>query len=210
MINICLDANLANSVERLFVRHKMIKNSAVTLVLQHIRIPIAPEFSLIILLKFVEIAEIIICVVKENILQSLKLLVYSKIFYNRCIVCKKKFISSAKQHLCSNHRDHQRKRKKFEFKFNLSDYPDLFNFNLIKQYGWYSNGVNSPKNINGITRDHKVSVNEAIEKEYDPYYITHPLNCELMPWRENIDKHTNSSITYEELVEMVDKYDGGE
>ena len=38
---------------------------------------------------------------------------------------------------------------------------------------------------NKITRDHKISIFDAIHMGYDPYYITHPLNCELMPWIDN-------------------------
>lgn len=66
--------------------------------------------------------------------------------------------------------------------------------------------MRSKTNPGGVTRDHKVSVNEAILKGYDSYYIKHPLNCELMLFSENAKKHTKSSITYEELVSQVDKY----
>lgn len=62
-------------------------------------------------------------------------------------------------------------------------------------------------NTNGLTRDHKLSVNEAIKNNYDPYYIKHPLNCELMSWTENNKKKTKSSITYEKLKQLVDDYD---
>lgn len=67
--------------------------------------------------------------------------------------------------------------------------------------------MRSRNNPNGVTRDHKVSVNEAIEKGYDPYYIKHPLNCELMLFGDNARKHTRSSMSYDELVDKVNQYD---
>lgn len=79
----------------------------------------------------------------------------------------------------------------------------MFDLSLITQFGFR----NSKTNPNGITRDHRVSVNHAIRNNYDPYYIKHPLNCELMTFNENNSKNTNSSITYEELVRIVDEYD---
>lgn len=58
-----------------------------------------------------------------------------------------------------------------------------------------------------MSRDHKVSVDEAKKNNYDPYYITHPMNCELMPHIENNKKKITSSITYNELKLMVDNFD---
>lgn len=67
--------------------------------------------------------------------------------------------------------------------------------------------MRSKENPNGVTRDHRVSVNEAIRNGYDPYYITHPLNCELMLFEDNNKKNITSSIAYEELVSQVKEYD---
>jgi hypothetical protein len=50
-------------------------------------------------------------------------------------------------------------------------------------------------------------VNEAIKNNYDPYYIKHVMNCELMLWIDNIRKYKRSSISYEELKKLVDEYD---
>lgn len=97
-------------------------------------------------------------------------------------------------------------RAKYQFTFNVYHYPDLFDLDLLESVGWrVTKGEN--KNVFGISRDHKVSVRDAINNNYDPYYIKHPLNCELMTHDENQRKGTNSSITYEELVIMVDLYD---
>lgn len=100
---------------------------------------------------------------------------------------------------------------KCKFKFNIYDYPDIFDLSLIEKHGWYScpskkrnTGV---KNINGISRDHKVSIKEAFDNNYDPYYISHIMNCDLILHSENKKKQHHSSITYNELVILVNKYD---
>lgn len=97
------------------------------------------------------------------------------------------------------------------FKFNVYEYPDIFNLELIDQYGWYycpnKKHKDKIKNVNGISRDHKVSIKEAFENSYNPYYISHLMNCELVKHSENKKKNSNSSITYEELIILVKEYD---
>lgn len=100
----------------------------------------------------------------------------------------------------------------YKFTFKVTDYPDLLDLSLIGKHGWFSPGggkCSLPKNLEGISRDHKVSINDAIKHGYDPYYIKHPCNCELMLHKDNYKKKTNSSITYDELVLLVDSYDIG-
>lgn len=85
-------------------------------------------------------------------------------------------------------------------------YPELFDLDFLNKHGFRkTKGKNL--NINGVSRDHRVSVSEALKNNYDPYYIKHPLNCELMLHSENQKKSTTSSLTYEELVKMVDDFD---
>lgn len=93
-------------------------------------------------------------------------------------------------------------RARYWFTINVYNYPDLFDLESLKRVGFRSS-----KNPNGYTRDHKVSVNEAVKNGYDPYYITHVMNCELMLWPENNKKKTKSSISYDELIKLVDEYD---
>ena len=93
-------------------------------------------------------------------------------------------------------------RALFSFTFKLVDHPLLFDLSIIKKYG-----MRSQTNIYGVVRDHKVSVYNALKNGYDPYYIRHPVNCELMLASDNSRKHTMNSITYNELVEAVKKYD---
>ena len=127
--------------------------------------------------------------------------VYSIVYFRTCIRCKSTFTATNKAFLCDIHK-YPRPRDKYNFQFNIFNYPDLFELELIKKYGFY----NSVSNPNGITRDHRVSAMESLQNDYDVYYITHPINCKLMFWDENIKKNSNSSITYEQLVKEVDEY----
>lgn len=128
---------------------------------------------------------------------------FSTLYRCVCKHCGYEWRNRFSKQLCKDHESlySHAGRAQFWFTFSLSSYPDLFDGSLLKEHG-----MRSKTNPGGVTRDHKVSVNEAILKGYDSYYIKHPLNCELMLFSENAKKHTKSSITYEELVSQVDKY----
>lgn len=124
-----------------------------------------------------------------------------------CSHCKLTFLSRTKRKYCQSHAAlyGDEGRNLYEFTFNVFLYPDLFSqvdLELVSQLGFWS-----PKNTSGITRDHRVSVNEAVRNGYPPYYIKHPLNCKLMPWHENNRKKTASSLEFSELVRLVDAYE---
>lgn len=93
-----------------------------------------------------------------------------------------------------------------DFKFSLNDYPDEFNFRLIEKYGWYK-AKNHGNNLNGISRDHIFSVRDGFENKIDPYYLSHPANCNLMIHNDNISKHKHSDITFEELLERIKEWE---
>jgi predicted nucleic acid-binding Zn-ribbon protein len=92
-----------------------------------------------------------------------------------------------------------------EFKFNLSDYPEEFNFELIKTYGWYK-AKNHGNNLDGISRDHIYSIEEGFKNKIDPKIISHPANCKLIKQKENSKKHSKSSITIEELLIKIEMW----
>lgn len=96
-------------------------------------------------------------------------------------------------------------RQAAAFNFNLKDYPDRFNFSLIKKYGWYK-AANRGNNLNGISRDHMVSVKYGFDNNIDPKTIGHPANCDLVRHSENSSKHSGCSITLEELLERIEKW----
>lgn len=131
---------------------------------------------------------------------------YSTVYRCKCNVCDKVTVSRYQRKFCKDHSESysHNGRAKYWFTFRLMDYPDLFDFELLKKHGMRSRGKN---NIGGVVRDHKVSVADAIANGYDPHYIKHPLNCELLLNRDNAKKHKLSSMTYEELVKQVDEYE---
>lgn len=130
---------------------------------------------------------------------------YSKLILCSCKHCGTKTLNRTQKRYCIDceHLYSHEGRAKYWFTFNVFQYPELFDLSLITTYGFRDNKTNP----NGITRDHKISVNDAIRYNYDPYYIKHPMNCELMFFNDNNKKKTNSSITYEQLIELVNNYD---
>lgn len=128
---------------------------------------------------------------------------YSKLIKSHCSVCGIISFGPNWKKFCNDHLEKysHTQRARYCFTFKLFDYPDLFDFSLLKKYGMRSNS-----NLNGVVRDHRVSVAEAIKNNYDPYYIKHPLNCELMLHNNNIKKNIKSSLTYIELKKLVDAY----
>jgi hypothetical protein len=134
---------------------------------------------------------------------------FSKICLCRCKVCNTTFYAATQKQFCTLHKNqHSNKRAEFRFRFNIFDYEDIFDLTLLKTVGFYGPGGKSGKwNLTGLSRDHKVSVSDAIKYNYDPYYISHPCNCELMPHSANDKKKGNSSISYDELKRLVNLYD---
>lgn len=136
---------------------------------------------------------------------------HSKLYYHTCRHCKAVKILNKlylKQYcdLCVS--SHSNLRMRYAFRFNVYHFPNLFDLNLLNTIGWYSpRGKSGKWNPDGLSRDHKVSVSDAIKNQYDEFYITHPLNCELMPHSKNAKKKHKSSLTFEELKNIVDEYE---
>lgn len=91
------------------------------------------------------------------------------------------------------------------FKFNLKDYPEEFDFRLVEQYGWYR-PKNRGNNLNGVSRDHMVSVRHGFDNFIDPAIISHPANCRLILQKDNASKNKKNEITYEELLSRIEKW----
>ena len=92
------------------------------------------------------------------------------------------------------------------FKFNLADYKEEFNFELIKKHGWYAPTNSKAPNLNGISRDHMFSIDEGFKNNIKPELIAHPANCKLVSQRENSSKYKKSSITLEELKIKIENW----
>ena len=92
------------------------------------------------------------------------------------------------------------------FKFNLKDFEEEYDFDLIKKYGWYK-AKNRGDNENGVSRDHMFSVNDGFKNMINPLLLAHPANCKLIINKKNQSKNVKSSLTIEELLDNVKKFD---
>ena len=88
------------------------------------------------------------------------------------------------------------------FHFNLSDFPDEFDFSLIEKHGWYA-AKNHGNNLGGVSRDHIVSVRFGFENGIDPIIISHPANCQLLIHNSNVSKGKNCGMTIDQLNEKI-------
>ena len=91
------------------------------------------------------------------------------------------------------------------FKFNLADFPDEFDFSLVESYGWYK-AKNRGDNLNGVSRDHMVSVSFGFSNGIDPSIISHPANCRLVRHNENVSKGAKCTFTLKELLERIEAW----
>lgn len=88
------------------------------------------------------------------------------------------------------------------FSFNLADYPNEFDFDLLNSVGMFS-AANHGNNQNGVSRDHMYSCAEGFKHNISPLIISHPANCQLITQRKNASKHCKCSITLEQLLERI-------
>jgi hypothetical protein len=93
-------------------------------------------------------------------------------------------------------------RMECKFDFNVYDYPERFDLDLIKKHGWYS-ASNRGNNLNGVSKDHMFSVKDGFKLKISPHIIKHPANCKLMIHTENNIKKTNSTLTLGELLDRI-------
>jgi len=105
-----------------------------------------------------------------------------------------------------NMSDYQKYYRKCQFNFTLNDFPDEFEFTLIEEYGWYK-AKNHGNNLNGVSRDHMISIKYGYENKINPELIRHPANCKLMLHNDNVRKYKTSSITLVELIEKIKIWD---
>ena len=142
-------------------------------------------------------------------------------YVKKCELCGKEFITKKhNQRFCSyvcsaKHRNLYKKKSKTklelykrqcQFAFALKDFPEEFNFSLINENGWYK-AKNHGDNLNGVSRDHMYSINEGFKNGVDPYYISHPANCELLLHPDNAAKNVNCSISKDELMKRIREWE---
>lgn len=83
--------------------------------------------------------------------------------------------------------------------FTCSIGDNFPNAMLLKQHGWYHPILNP----HGVSRDHKLSINDGFQLRVDPSIMKHPANCELMIHKDNQRKHKKSSIDLETLLKVI-------
>jgi hypothetical protein len=128
-----------------------------------------------------------------------------------CNNCNEHITGGGKRY-CSNicWREFSFKRKnekaqyklKCAFNFNVYEYPNFFDLSLIDKFGWYSPS-NKKNNLNGISRDHCISINDGYIKNINPDIIAHPANCRLINHVDNQIKKHNSIYTLDMLLEKI-------
>jgi len=126
----------------------------------------------------------------------------------KCRYCDEFKVSKKHKLICDDCRMeyYEAYRPACEFKFDVRDFKEEFNFTLIEQHGWYSPS-NKGNNINGVSRDHSYSVRDGFINKVAPEIIAHPANCGLMKHSDNNVKNYDSSITLEELKEKIREWD---
>jgi hypothetical protein len=99
----------------------------------------------------------------------------------------------------------ERYRQLCEFKFGVKSFPKEFNLKLIQEHGWYQ-AANRGNNLDGVSRDHIISVKFGFENNIDPEIISHPANCRLMRHTSNQKKNRNSNMSLEELKGKIKRW----
>jgi hypothetical protein len=137
---------------------------------------------------------------------------------NTLLISKKKVVRNCRN--CNNILNEPRKiicntcrinyykfyRPSCEFKFNVFDFQDEYNIQLLITNGFYS-PTNKKNNLNGVSKDHKFSVCDGFKNKIPPEIISHPANCELLIHTDNNKKKIKSSITIDELYDKIEKWD---
>ena len=109
--------------------------------------------------------------------------------------------------VCNDCKGHMRVyREACRFKFNVNAYPKLFDLSLIEKFGWYAPRNSKKPNLNGISRDHIISISYGFKNNVSPDIISHPMNCKLLRHLDNQSKGQKSKMTVEELVEKINSY----
>lgn len=135
-----------------------------------------------------------------------------------CPFCAQEFeitVSHKKQIFCnikckrnfqSQNNEYQHYKNRCKFKFSLNSFPGEFDFKLIETFGWYS-PTNKKNNLQGVSRDHILSISDGWKNKIPPEIISHPANCQLLLQTKNASKHKLSSISLDDLNLKIKEWD---
>jgi hypothetical protein len=119
-----------------------------------------------------------------------------KKYYKLCEDCKK-----------IKYSEYEIYKKSCLFTHNINKFPNEYDFDLIKKYGWYKVTKNKEENnLKGVSRDHIYSISEGFKNNINPNIIKHPANCRLIRHNENQSKGFKCNITIEELIQKIEEW----
>jgi len=143
---------------------------------------------------------------------------YTKVCFKPCKKCNRMMVLSASKptfHYTRNYCDdcryenRQNYRQSCYFKLSPTKHTELYDFDMIKKYGWYQPYSAKKPNPTGVTWDHLYQIQEGFKNSIPPEIINHPANAELVPYEENFKSRLESLITLEELYRRIDLWDSG-
>ncbi len=97
-------------------------------------------------------------------------------------------------------------KSKCKFKLGFGYDDRIPGHELVSQLGVY----HPTKNPGGVSRDHMYSVEQAWREATSPEIVSHPANCMVMPHSKNISKGSGSSISLDELLDRIEKWNSGQ
>lgn len=143
-----------------------------------------------------------------------KIYPFSKVYFITCKGCQATISNrSCRQVYCSTCKkiDKVRYKRESSFRLNKRDHPELFDSELISEYGWFvSSGPK--KNRKGVSWDHLYPLHLGFENAVEPSIMRHPANAELVPHDENLRRYhrERSMISYEDLIDRIRRWDSGD
>lgn len=93
--------------------------------------------------------------------------------------------------------------KNCEFDFDPFTEPNILGYDLLKKYPFSKSNL-SPYET--IQRDHMISKLYGWQNNIPAEHIRHPANCEIILSIDNITKNSDSSITYDELLQRINNW----
>lgn len=135
---------------------------------------------------------------------------HSRVTFKSCKTCNNIFPSKRGSKYCSSKCKRYSSTKAYRnaCKFNLNnrDHTELFNNDMIVEFGWYQPSNAPSPNLEGVTWDHLYRCSDGYKNNVPADIMSHPANAEMLLWRENYHRK-ESQITYEQLLERIEKWD---
>jgi hypothetical protein len=95
-------------------------------------------------------------------------------------------------------------RYRYDSRFIIDFYHLEFikGYNLLLKFGVYD----SHSNVNGVVKDHRLSVWFGYTNNVPATLTGHLANCEFLRYKDNIKKSKNSSLSVNELLNEIKKF----